>query len=240
MENLRRERRMMRLKYRIVAACLLSFMGQGLAQMSTLAVLDFENNSLFQSEQYQPLAKGLAEMVITELSRVQTVRVVERRELRSLLEEMKLSQTGSVSGETSVQVGRLLGAHHLVFGGYMVALDEKIRIDVRIIEVETGLTVKAEEVTGKTNKVLTLLKKLSKKILDDLDIKLTKTEKKALDKSDNFDLKAIMYFSKGVEFEDLGQWDKAEKNYQMALEIEPKMQRAEERLRAVSERGKNE
>ena len=56
---------MMRLKYRIVAVCLLSFMGQGLAQMSTLAVLDFENNSLFQSEQYQPLAKGLAEMVIT-------------------------------------------------------------------------------------------------------------------------------------------------------------------------------
>lgn len=215
-------------------------MGRGLTQMSTLAVLDFENNSLFQSEQYQPLAKGLAEMVITELSRVQTVRVVERRELRSLLEEMKLSQTGSVTGETSVRVGMLLGAKHLVFGGYMVALDEKIRIDVRIIEVETGLTVKAEEVTGKTSKVLTLLKKLSKKILNDLDIKLTRNEKKALDESDNLDIKAIMYFSKGLEFEDLGQWDKAEINYQLALDIEPKMKRAEERLQAISERGKKE
>ena len=240
MENTDKKRIMIRLIYRIVAICLLSLMGRGIAQMSTLAVLDFENNSLFQSEQYQPLAKGLAEMVITELSRVQTIRVVERRELRSLLEEMKLSQTGSVSGETSVQVGRLLGAHHLVFGGYMVAMDEKIRIDVRIVEVETGLTVKAEEVTGKTSKVLSLLTKLSKKILDDLDIKLTKAEKKALDRSDNFDIKAVMYFSKGLEFEDLGQWDKAEINYQKALEIEPKMQRAEERLQAVSERGKNE
>ena len=215
-------------------------MGRGLTQMSTLAVLDFENNSLFQSEQYQPLAKGLAEMVITELSRIQTVRVVERRELRSLLEEMKLSQTGSVTGETSVRVGMLLGAKHLVFGGYMVALDEKIRIDVRIIEVETGLTVKAEEVTGKTSKILTLLKKLSKKILNDLDIKLTRNEKKALDESDNLDIKAIMYFSKGLEFEDLGQWDKAEINYQLALDIEPKMKRAEERLQAISERGKKE
>jgi TolB-like protein len=235
-----RKRQMIRLIYRIVVIYLLSFMGQGLAQMSTLAVLDFENNSLFQSEQYQPLAKGLAEIVITELSRVQTVRVVERRELRSLLEEMKLSQTGSVSSETSVQVGRLLGAHYLVFGGYMVAMDEKIRIDVRIVEVETGLTVKAEEVTGKTDKVLSLLKKLSKKILDDLDIKLTKNEQKALDRTDNFDIKAIMYFSKGVEFEDLGQWDKAKINYQKALDIEPNMKRAVERLRAVSERGTNE
>ena len=230
----------MRFKYRIVVACFFGIMGQGLTQMSTLAVLDFENNSLFQSEQYQPLAKGLAEMVITELSRVQTVRVVERRELRSLLEEMKLSQTGSVTGETSVRVGMLLGAKHLVFGGYMVALDEKIRIDVRIIEVETGLTVKAEEVTGKTSKILTLLKRLSKKILNDLDIKLTRNEKKALDESDNLDIKAIMYFSKGLEFEDLGQWDKAEINYQLALDIEPKMKRAEERLQAISERGKKE
>ena len=73
-----------------------------------------------------------------------------------------------------------------------------------------------------------------------MEVKLTKNEKKALDQADNFDIEAIMYFSKGVECEDLGQWDKAKINYQKALDIEPKMKRAEERLRAVSERGKNE
>ena len=85
-----------------------------------------------------------------------------------------------------------------------------------------------------------MLKRISKNILNDLDIKLTRNEKKALDESDNLDIKAIMYFSKGLEFEDLGQWDKAEINYQLALDIEPKMKRAEERLQAISERGKKE
>ena len=45
----------------------------------TIAVLDFENNSFLNSEEYQPLAKGLSEIMITELNQVQAIQVVERQ-----------------------------------------------------------------------------------------------------------------------------------------------------------------
>ncbi len=203
------------------------------AAEKTLAVLDFENNSLFNVQENQPLSKGLAEMMITELSKIKAVRVVERQKLRSLLDEIKMSQAGMVSETSSVQAGRMLGAQHLVFGGYMVTMDKKIRIDVRIVQVETGLTIKASEVTGKTRQVLSLIQKLSKKILDDLDVKLTGQEKRSLDKSDKIDMQAVVQFSQGLEFEDLGKMEEAKQCYLKALKIEPDFLQAKMRLQRL-------
>ena len=203
---------------------------------NTLAVLDFENNSLFNREENQPLSKGLAEMMITELNQVQALRVVERQKLRSLLDEIKLSQSGTVSEASSVRAGKMLGAKHLVFGGYM-AMDKNIRIDVRIVEVETGLTVKASEVTGKSRDILSLVKKLSKKILSDLNIRMTKNEIRSLDKSKKMDMQAVVYFSEGLDFEDRRQWGKAREFYQKALKIEPEFEQAKIRIQRLSEKG---
>ena len=206
---------------------------------TTLAVLDFENNSFFNPEVYHPLSKGLAEMMITEMNQVQSIRVVERRKLRSLFDELKLSQSGVITEESSVQVGKMLGVQHLVFGGYMVTLGEKIRIDVRVVEVETGLTIKAGEVTGKTKQVLSLLKRLSKKILKDLHIRMTKKEARSFEKSQKLDMKAVVLFSEGLEFEDRDQWAKAKECYQRALQMEPQFQQARMRIQKLVEREKS-
>lgn len=206
---------------------------------TTLAVLDFENNSFFNPEVYHPLSKGLAEMMITEMNQVQSIRVVERRKLRSLFDELKLSQSGVITEESSVQVGKMLGVQHLVFGGYMVTLGEKIRIDVRVVEVETGLTIKAGEVTGKTKQVLSLIKRLSKKILKDLHIRMTKKEARSFEKSQKLDMKAVVLFSEGLEFEDRDQWAKAKECYQRALQMEPQFQQARMRIQKLVEREKS-
>ncbi len=202
----------------------------------TIAVLDFENNSFLNPEEYNPLSRGLAEIMITELGQIKTIHVVERERLRSILDELKLSQSGLVSQESSIKVGKLLGAQYLVFGGYIVTLNKKIRIDVRIVEVETGLVIKAGEVTGKTKQVLSLVQKLSKKILKDLNIKMTKVEERTLDKSQKLDMKAVVLFSKGIEFEDQGQWEKAMESYGKALVIEPNFRQARMRVQKLLER----
>jgi len=220
--------------------CLLLFLiySHAFSDETTLAVLDFENNSLLDPEEYISLSKGLAEIMITEMNQVKAIRIVERQKLRSLLDELKLSQSGIISNESTVQVGKMLGAQHLVFGGYMVTLDKKIRIDVRIVEVETGLTIKAVEVTGKTKDVLSLIKRLSKKILTDLDVRLTKGEEEFFNKSENFDMDAVLFFSKGLEFEELGQLEEAGRCFKKALQIEPHFQQAGIRLQKLSEAGK--
>ena len=135
-------------------------------------------------------------------------------------------------------MGKLLGAQHLVFGGYIVAMNEKIRIDVRVVEVETGLVIKAGEVTGKTKHILSLVQKLSKKILKDLNIKMTKAEEQTLEKSQKLDMKAVVLFSKGIEFEDKNQREKAIEFYNKALALEPEFRQAKMRIQKLTEEEK--
>ncbi len=197
---------------------------------ATIAVLDFTNNSLLDAENYDNLSKGLAEMIITEFSKVQSVNVVERRDLKAVMDEIKLSQTGMVESDKTVEAGKLLGAKHLVLGGFVVSMNDEIRIDLRIVEVETGLTKHAAEVTGKTKKLFILIQELSTKVIDNLDIKLSQEDKKALRKSKNLDMKALMLFSEGLDFEDAKLYKKAMVKYYDAIKIEPEFKRAKVRL----------
>jgi TolB-like protein len=193
----------------------------------SLAILDFENNSFFKAQEYQSLSKGLAEIMTTELARNPSLRMVERRRLRQLMDELKLAQAGAIPEEGSLRVGKLAGAQHLVFGGYMVAPDDKIRIDVRIVAVETGLTLKAGEATGRTRDVLTLVRRLADKILKDLDVRFEEGGRSAQGK---VGLDALTAYSRGVAFSDAGDAEAAAECFRRALELEPGFTLAKERL----------
>lgn len=223
------------IKTRVILLLLLMSPVFVIAGEVTIAVLNFENNSIFHSETYEPLTKGLADILITELNQVQAVRVVERRHLQSILDEYRMSQSGLIPEESTIKIGQMLGAQHLVFGSYLVALKERVRIDVRIVEVETGLTILADEIEGKTNSVLGLIKKLSEKILKKLDIQLTRDEKRILNKSRKFDVEAVVLYAKGLDLEDEGRLNDAMASYRSALEKEPEFTLAKARLKALSE-----
>jgi len=200
----------------------------------TLAILDFSNNSLLDKEKHASLSQGLAEIMITELSKIQSLKLVERQKINALIQEMQLSQSGITSEEAGIQVGKLLGAHFLVFGSYMLSFNDKIRIDIRIVEVETGITIKAEEVTDKVTKLFEIIKKLNEKLTKDLEIRLTNEEKKALlDAEASLDV--ISGFSKGLEFEGLNKIDEAKRMYQKILSKDPDFEPAKKRLRELSE-----
>ena len=151
-----------------------------------------------------------------------------------LLDELKLSQSGIITQESTVKVGHLLGAQHLLFGGFIVTAQNKIRIDVRIVEVETGLTVNASEVTSKTKRILSLVKQLSKQILEGLTIHLTKKEEDFYKKVKNIELDTVILFSKGLEYEDRGEFETAKRIYMKVLEVEPNFHKAKVRLQQIS------
>ncbi|MBN1894734.1 hypothetical protein JW906_09575 [bacterium] len=218
----------------VLLTCLLClFFTPRQAEGTTLAVLDFENNSLFDKDSYASLSNGLAEIMTTELSKVSSLQLVERRKLRNLLDEVKLEQAGISEESQGLQVGKMLGAKNLVFGSFMVAPDKKIRLDLRIVEIETGITIKAEEATGKAKDVLQLVQKLSKKLLKDLNVAMTQAELKSLEDSKSVDLKAVTLYSNGLAFEDEGRIAEAGKCYKEALRISPDFELAQKRLEAL-------
>ncbi len=86
------------------------------------------------------LRKGLAQMLISDLSGVGGVNIVERSRLEEVLKELKLSRTAKFDRRTANRVGKLLGARYLVMGGFF-DFGKTLRIDARIVDVETGKIV---------------------------------------------------------------------------------------------------
>ena len=203
----------------------------------TIAVMYFQNNAMLGKEAMAPLEKGLADMLITELSKIGALQVVERVQLQHLIKEMKVGQTGMVDQNTAQEMGKLLGAETLLLGSFATDMKgEKMRIDARIVETETGLTLKAEEITDKTKSLFKMVDKLTRKIARELDVKLTKEDKQRLKKVENKSFQAAIYYSKGLDFEDEEEYGKALEMYEKALEINPDYARAKVRIQAVEEK----
>ena len=218
----------------------------------TIAILYFENNSVVDKEKLDPLKKGLADMLITEMSKIKSLKVVERQRIQSVVEELNLGETDLVDKNSSQKMGKLLGAKVLLFGGFSNLFGDKLRIDARIVATETGLTLKAEEETGDLDQFLTMLKSLVKKLSDDLDVKLSKTEEDQLEASKDGKFSGYVTYAQALNLEDNGRklekvgkkaeamsmYESAKTMYQKAWDessgYEPAKQKAEEMASLVS------
>jgi TolB-like protein len=106
----------------------------------TIAVLYFDYTG--KTAELEGLRKGMAQMLISDLSASDAIRVVERDRIEEVLAELKLGASGKVDARTAAKAGKLLGARYLVLGGYF-DLAGALRVDARIVEVETGKVVKS-------------------------------------------------------------------------------------------------
>jgi TolB-like protein len=147
------------------------------AAVRTVAVLDFDNNS--GDARYDPLGKGIAAMMISDLVGVPTIQVVERAHMQDLLAEMKLQESRYFDPTTAQRVGRMLGAEYVVVGS-IVAMDPQVAIDTRVVQVGTGEVVKAAQVKGREKKLFDLQQKLADELIDGLEIALSPEEREEL------------------------------------------------------------
>ena len=102
----------------------------------TVAVLYFDYSG--ESEERTYLRKALAQMLIADLAGTQGITLVERTRLEEVLAELDLSRTKRIDRKTALRVGKLLGAHYLVFGGYFFDDKGRIYVNGRVAHVETG------------------------------------------------------------------------------------------------------
>jgi len=220
-----------RLAVLCVLVCSLGvFASGGLAQepaKRTIAILDFNNNSIVDRERLEPLSKGLADILITEISAIDAFRVVERDKLREVVMELEFGQSELVDPSTAQKMGKLLGAQNLLFGGFVHSSGDNIRIDVRIVEVETGRTIKAVEQRGELDELFELVEELSADITEFFAVELTAADRKRQSErahAESFD--ATLTYSQAIDYEDLarqyeaqGKIDQAKAMYGKALEV---------------------
>jgi TolB-like protein len=163
-----------------------------------VAVLYFDNNT--DEGKSNPLSKGFADMLITDLSASNEVTVVEREKLQALLDETALQQTKFFDPSTAVRIGKGLGATHVVAGAFM-KVAPKMRVDVRLIEISTGTVVLSAKVQGPSNEVFELEQQLVEKFLKKFGVHF---QAQALPPTKVPNLKALVSYSRALGLVDLG------------------------------------
>ncbi len=112
---------------------------------SAVAVLYFDNNT--GDARWDPLQRGLADMMVTDLAGTPGLQVVEREKLQALLAELKLQHSRAFDPSTAQRLGKLLGARYAVTGA-IAAIAPQVRIDVRLVDVRTARVIMTEHETG--------------------------------------------------------------------------------------------
>lgn len=83
----------------------------------SIAVQAFVNKG---NDAYRAMAKGLAAMVIADLSKVPGLKVLEREKVQLLVNEAKLGDSGLADTASAVRSGRLMRAEKVVVGNFEV------------------------------------------------------------------------------------------------------------------------
>jgi TolB-like protein len=187
----------------------------------TVAVLYFDYSG--KDADLGVLRKGLAQMLISDLSALDGVRLVERDRLEEILAELKLSQSGKIDQQTAAKVGKLLGARYMVLGSYF-DLMKTLRTDARVVEVESGKIVESTGVTGKPEDFLSVESKLSSELTRILSTKTSvpiKPEKVKATPPAQLKTKTAVHYAKALDAIDHKDKTAAKKELQAAVKEQP-------------------
>ncbi|NOZ69974.1 MAG: hypothetical protein GXP46_12210 [Deferribacteres bacterium] len=111
-----------------------------------VAVWDIDNLTPSASEQ-PDLGELLSAEIIRTIQEKAGYTVVERERLLLALEELHLGSASLADESTRLRLGRISGAGLMVFGGYQV-IGGRMRLDLRLVDVETGRVKKAVHKTA--------------------------------------------------------------------------------------------
>jgi tetratricopeptide (TPR) repeat protein len=200
------------------------------ADPQTLAVLPLR---VVGDSTYEPLSRGLAQMLTSDLALLQRFRLVERMRLGALLDEMNLGQTGRVDPATAARVGHLIRAGRMVQGLANIPADGPVRLEASVVQ-GTGEVTSPAATQGRLRDLLRLEKDIVVGLADRLGYRLSDAERTAILENGTQNLTAFLAYSRGLEAEDRGDYGQAARYYQAAVQADPGFRQAREGFQAAT------
>ena len=186
---------------------------------NTIAVLYFLN--VVDDPDWNSLSKGLAEMLITDLSQVNNLKVLERIYLQKLIEEMQLGMSGLTDESTVPRMGRLMKARNLINGAFTIKPGQNLVITSSLFDVVSSTNVQTAEFSGDINNIFQIEKDIVFAAIDQLGIQLSDEEKKKIGKYATRNFDALKAFSQGLDHYDMGNYASAMIDFQEAIKFDP-------------------
>jgi TolB-like protein/cytochrome c-type biogenesis protein CcmH/NrfG len=176
----------------------------------------------------RPLERGLAELIIIDLSRSHELTVVERSRIQALLDEIKLQQSGATDTATNVRAGKIIQAGRIVSGGIVQTAD-RLRVDAAIVNTQTSALAGGAGNENTLEQIFAIEKAIVAQLFDSLGVRLTAEERKALELTPTRNLQAFLAYSRGLMFEDQGRYGEAARAFYEASRLDPNFVQAQQK-----------
>jgi curli biogenesis system outer membrane secretion channel CsgG len=116
-----------------------------LPEGASVAVWDLEYLSP-EPDEHPDISEILSTKIAETFKESGRYEIVERERLILVLEELNIGISSVVDETTRLRIGQIVGAKYMVFGTCFV-MNESMRIDLRLVEVETGRVIKTAQKT---------------------------------------------------------------------------------------------
>jgi curli production assembly/transport component CsgG len=196
---------------------------------STVAVLPV---TIAGDSSLQPLSRGLAELLTTDLAIVRNLRLLERVQIGALLDELKVGQSGRADPSTAARVGRLLRAERMVQGVAFITQNGPVRMSATVVRGDGNVRAGAQ-VSGNFKQLLDLEKQLVFGLATELGIQLTEAERQRILRQGPKNLAAFLAYSQGLEALDRGDFRAAAVAFSAAVRADPSFQQAQQQQQAA-------
>ncbi|HEV2494745.1 MAG TPA: tetratricopeptide repeat protein, partial [Terriglobia bacterium] len=157
------------------------------AAEKSVAVLYFENLSGAKEDEY--FRDGMTEDVITELSKVKTLKVFSRPTVLVYRDKPV----------TPTEIGQQLGAAY-VLGGSLRRAGNRLRINAQLIDTHTDFPLWAERYDRELKDVFEVQDEIARSITQALKVALSPQEDKAIARKPTENTQAYDYFLRGRSF----------------------------------------
>ena len=176
----------------------------------TVAVLRFDNDT--GEERYEHLGRAFSSMMISDLSVLEQIRLVERERLEEILAELELQNSAYADSTAAQSVGMILGAEYVVVGSF-VAVAPAMRMDSRVARVETAEIVATANVRGEQETLFDLQQRLAEQVIEGLSLVLSKEDRARLRERQEAnridDLEAALAYARALCLMDHGAYPEA-------------------------------
>jgi len=220
----------------LIAGVLAPYDGAAQDTRPGIGVLPFVNGGSYglEAEDFQAFEVGLQQMLITELSMNSGLRLVERGRLRDLIEEQDLGASGRVDANTAARIGELIGAKYMILGGFVDWYSD-LRIDARVVDVETSEIIKTQRVRDDRENMYDIVVELANAMTRGLNLPALSRQAFNERKEREVPEEAVRLYTKGLLYQDRGDTERAAELFSQAQRVFPEYTEAEEALRQIGQ-----
>ena len=202
---------------------------QALANESQLASMPPESNTVAvmpfsytgTDSTIQPLGRGLAQLLVTDLAKSRQVRVLERERMQAILNELKLSDSARADPAAALRSGHLLRAARVVQGSIADAPGNQLEVDATVVEVGTAGVRATARGRDLLIRLFDIEKQIALTLFSNLGIQLSPAEQDAINQRPTESLQAFLVYSRGLEAQDRGDFGAAQADFDRAVNIDP-------------------